>query len=223
MNRPRLPARLGWLAAAAIAGAAAWMMLRPLLPQTAVSTSIVAPEVPVVMRTQGGVMEVATVRVFERFSRSDTRDFWGIDLGTTVSQIQVTVTYRYHVPLAREWPMTLRGRTCIVRAPHPLPSLPVAFDTGTLQKYSRNGWARFNQADNLAALEKTLTAQLAQRSASDGYLQLAREAGRETIAEFVTTWLVRERGWRREPGFRVIVVYPGEEPPPRNAAPDAGS
>ena len=51
-----------------------------------VRSSIVAPEKPVVMRTRGGLLEVATVRALERFTREDSRDFWGIDLGTTLTR-----------------------------------------------------------------------------------------------------------------------------------------
>ena len=51
-----------------------------------VRSSIVAPEKPVVMRTRGGLLEVATVRALERFNREDSRDFWGIDLGTTLME-----------------------------------------------------------------------------------------------------------------------------------------
>ena len=51
-----------------------------------VRSSIVAPEKPVVMRTRGGLLEVATVRALERFTREDSRDFWGIDLGTTLME-----------------------------------------------------------------------------------------------------------------------------------------
>lgn len=208
--------RIGYLMACLLlvtCAAVAWYLQRGAGDGTRTDTFIVAPEVPIVMRSPGGLLEVATVRVFERLTRNDTRQFWGLDLGTTVSQLQVTVVYRYHIPLAREWPMTLTGRTCIVRAPDVRPSLPVAFDSNTLQKYTRSGWARFNKDENLAALEHSLTPELARRADSQAYMQLAREAGRATISEFVTTWLVKEHNWKRDPYFKVIVLYPGEAMP----------
>ncbi len=203
------------LVVALAAGLAAWLLLRgvPGPGGSETSLSVVAPEVPVVMRSPGGLLEIATVRAYERFSREDTREFWGVDLGTTVSQIQATVVYRYHIELAREWPMILSGTTCIVHAGPVQPSLPVAFDTGTLQKYSRNGWARFNSEESLDALEHSLTPQLQSRAASSSYLQLAREAGRKTVAEFVTNWLVKEHQWKRDPRYQVVVLYPGESLP----------
>lgn len=164
-----------------------------------VRSSIVAPEKPVVMRTRGGLLEVATVRALERFTREDSRDFWGIDLGTTVSQIQVPVTYRFHIEMAREWPIEVRGLTAIARAPAIKPSLPVAFDTTLMEKYTRAGWARFNKEENLEALQRSMTPTL---------------AARKTIAEFITIWLLKETEWKRDPAHKVVVLFPDEARPP---------
>ena len=60
-----------------LACALAWLAYDRYLPKNQSSTqnTIVSPEVPVVMRTPGGLVEVATVRAYERFARSDTREF----------------------------------------------------------------------------------------------------------------------------------------------------
>jgi hypothetical protein len=191
-----------------------WLLLRlvPSVSQESL-TRVEAAGTPVVMRTVGGRLEVATVSVVERFTRTDTKDFWGIDLGTTVSQIQAPVVYRYHIEMATEWPLTISGKTCIVRARALAPTLPVAFDTAATQKYTASGWARFNKAQNLDQLERSLSAEMNTRAASPRYLALARDAGRETVAEFVTIWLLREHQWRRDSDHRVIVLFPGEPPP----------
>ncbi|MFM7707962.1 MAG: hypothetical protein ACKO9D_08110 [Gammaproteobacteria bacterium] len=202
------------VAAAAIALGIGWVAQRLVGDKREVRSSIVAPEKPVVMRTKGGLLEVATVRALERFTREDSRDFWGIDLGTTVSQIQVPVTYRFHIEMAREWPIEIRGRTAIARAPVIKPSLPVAFDTTLMEKYTRAGWARFNKEENLAALERSMTPTLAERAAGDAYRGLAEDAARRTIAEFITTWLLKETDWKRDPLHKVVVLFPGEKPPP---------
>lgn len=182
--------------------------------QRVIESSLVAPEKPVVMRTKGGLLEVATVRALERFTREDSRDFWGIDLGTTVSQIQAPVTYRFHIEMAREWPIEIRGRTAIARAPAIKPSLPVAFDTSLMEKYTRAGWARFNKEENLEALERSMTPMLAERAAGEAYRGLAEDAARKTIAEFITIWLLKETDWKRDPLHKVVVLFPGEKPPP---------
>ena len=202
------------IAAAAIALGIGWVAQRLDGDQREVRSSIVAPEKPVVMRTKGGLLEVATVRALERFTREDSRDFWGIDLGTTVSQIQVPVTYRFHIEMAREWPIEVRGRTAIVRAPAIKPSLPVAFDTTLMEKYTRAGWARFNKEENLEALQRSMTPTLAARASGDAYRGLAEEAARRTIAEFITIWLLKETEWKRDSAHNVVVLFPDEARPP---------
>jgi hypothetical protein len=195
------------VAAVAIALGIGWVAQRIDGDKREVRSTLVAPEKPVVMRTKGGLLEVATVRALERFTREDSRDFWGIDLGTTVSQIQVPVTYRFHIEMAREWPIEVRGGTAIVRA-------PVAFDTTLMEKYTRAGWARFNKEENLEALQRSMTPTLAARASGDAYRGLAEDAGRKTIAEFVTIWLLKETDWKRDPAHKVVVLFPGEARPP---------
>jgi hypothetical protein len=205
------------LAAAALAGVLwlGWQAVQRIgNPVTSASeTTVRASGLPVVMRTAGGTMEIATVKVYERFRRENTMAFWGIPLGTTTSLIQAPVTYRYHIPLAVEWPVEIRGNTAIVRAPAARPTLPVAFDTRELEAYSQSGWARFNRQENLDALMRSITPELQKRADDPAIRQLATEAGRQTVREFVTRWLLKEQpGWKRDQDHRVLVLFPGETP-----------
>jgi hypothetical protein len=186
---------------------------------TRVETTVSAPEVPVVIRTEGGLLEVATVMAQERFTRSDTREFWGIHLGTTVSHIQAPVHYRYHIALAKEWRVVIRGKTCIVHAPAIKPSLPVAFDTSAMQMYTHNGWARLNKHENLAALARSMTPELEKRALSPAYRQLVTEPARQTVREFVMQWLIKEQKWSRDPAYAVEVLFPGESLPGARTSP----
>jgi hypothetical protein len=86
-------------------------------------------------------------------------------------------------------------------------------DTGTC-------WARFNKDQNLAQLERSITPELKARSQNPAVRKLALEAGRKTVAEFVTTWLLKEQGWKRDPEHRVVVLFPGEDMPRKGASPD---
>ncbi len=166
----------------------------------------------VVMPTAGGRLEVATVHAREAFARSDTRTLLDlIDLGTTVSEVRVDATYRFHIGLARAWPLRIVGRTCLIRAGAVRPTLPVAFDSATLERRTASGWARFDKAENLRALESSLTPLLADRAHL--YAERAREAGRAVVAEFVAEWLIREQQWRRDPELRVVVVFDDEPEP----------
>jgi len=184
-----------------------------------IETTVSAPEVPVVIRTEGGLLEVATVMAQERFTRSDTREFWGIHLGTTVSHIQAPVHYRYHIALAKEWRVVIRGKTCIVHAPAIKPSLPVAFDTSAMQMYTQNGWARLNKHENLAALTQSMTPELEKRALSPAYRQLVTEPARQTVREFVMQWLIKEQKWSRDPAYAVEVLFPGESLPVTRISP----
>ena len=108
----------------------------------AISTSAHAERV-VVMPTAGGRLEVAAVAVRETFTRSDLRLLFDlVDLGTTVSEVRVDATYRFHVEMARTWPLRIAGRTCVVRAGAVRPTLPVAFDTWTVERRTSSGCAR---------------------------------------------------------------------------------
>jgi len=204
------PASVAWVILA-LAAWGAWYFHS--ITTDHIETSVIAPEVPVVIRTEGGLLEVAIVIAQERFTRSDTREFWGIPLGTTVSHIQAPVHYRYHIQLAKEWRVLINGKTCIVHAPPIKPSLPVAFDTSTMQMYTQSGWARLNKHENLMALARSMTPELEKRANSGSYLQLVTEPARQTVREFVTQWLIKEQKWTRDAGYAVEVVFPGESLP----------
>ena len=60
-------------------------------------------------------------------------------------------------------------------------------------------------------LERSLSQQLADRAPL--YRQQAQEAGRQVVEQFVTTWLIREQQWKRDPEHRVIVLFPKEPAP----------
>lgn len=209
-------------AAVLLAGAVAtagWFAYDRLFART-IETSAAGAGVPVVMRSPGGLLEIATVTVYERFKRTDTREFWGVPLGTTVSIIQVPVTYRYHIEMAREWPIYIDGKTAVVRAGEVKPSLPVAIDTARMEKYTQSGWARFNKDENLQMLERSITPELQTRAHVPAIRQLAVGAGRQTVREFVTTWLLKEQGWKRDAQYKVLVLFPGEAESSARASPD---
>jgi hypothetical protein len=159
------------------------------------------------MPTAGGQLEIATVRAREAFARTDPKVLFDlVDLGTTVSEVRVDAVYRFHIGMETHWPLRIIGKTCVVRAGAVEPTLPVAFDSRTIERRTSSGWARFNKAENLEALELSLTTQLAERAPL--YREQAQEAGRAVVAEFVTAWLLREQQWRREPDYRVVVHFP---------------
>lgn len=199
---------LGLVMLLAIAGGAWYLSSQQ---NAKVETNVIAEGLPVVMRTPGGLLDVATINAHEYLTRSDIKKVAGIDLGTTVSDIHVSAYYRYQIELAREWSMVIKGKTCIVIAPPIKPSLPVAFDTTTMKKSTESGWARFNKNKNLTDLERLITPELSKRAVAPGYLQMATEPARQTVKEFVIKWLIKEQQWKRDdPDYIIKVVFQGE-------------
>lgn len=162
--------------------------------------------------TQGNILEIATATATESFSRKTAVAMFGknLPLGTTVSEIHVPATYRYHIDLNGEWFLASDGKRLLVIAPRVEPSLPVAFDSGGMEKKTKSGWARWDGDENLDALEKTITSKLAQRAVQEDALAKARDAGREGVALFVKTWLLSEKAWGSEQFEEIVVRFEGE-------------
>jgi hypothetical protein len=151
--------------------------------------------IPEVSSNRGDILEVAIARSDEYFKRSDTRTvLWdSLNLGTTVAEIKVPVTYRYHIRLSDTWHLAERDNICYVMAPAIRASQPPAIHT-----------------DNLAALERSLTPELEKRAVDPRHLKLVREACRVSVAEFVKHWLLRENHWSEDRFTAIQVVFPDE-------------
>lgn len=175
-------------------------------------TPIDSRGVPIVFRTEGGLLEVGGFDFTEDFIKQDSWSPWWIYLGTTVSKIQVPARYRYHIELQKEWTVYIKDKVCTVNTPALQPTLPVAFNSLGITKKSEAGWMRFNAGANLAALESSITPELENRARSPQYVGMVREAARKTVAEFIQGWLLREgvEGWKNDADHTVKVIFPGE-------------
>ena len=180
--------------------------------KTGTITTTFKESIPEVSSTQGDVLELATSRSDETFRREDSKSIlWNtVSLGTTVSEIRVPVTFRYHVRLSDTWRLAARGNVCVVLAPRIRPSQPPAIRTEFMEKMTENGWARFNKEDNLETLEKSITPTLETRAFEPSHIRFAREACRQSVAEFVKKWLVKEDRWRTDRFSAIVVVFPDE-------------
>lgn len=181
-------------------------------PERTITTEVAPFSGIEVMRTPGGVLEVARIKAYERITRKDPFKLLqdSVDLGTTVSEIDVAVLFRYHIELAKEWPIVCSKGVCIVHSGTLRPSLPPAIYSDEVRKRTESGWARFNKDANLEALERSLTNELSNRATSDRNLTPAIEAGRKTVEEFARTWMVKHRIRPGEPMPRIVVLFPGE-------------
>lgn len=183
--------------------------------RTGTITRTFLSSIPEVDGTGLGNLELATAQVTEVITATDERRIlWDrFSLGETVSEIRVPVTYRYHLRLADPWRIDVDGQSCIVRAPMIRPSLPPAIDTERMIKSTEQDLLRFNGADQLAALERSLTPTLTGFASDARHLELVREESRRTVAEFVRAWLLSEEHWREDRFRSIVVVFPDEMVP----------
>ena len=163
--------------------------------------------------TDGNILEVATATSTEKFSRKTALAMFGkkLPLGTTVSEITVPATYRYHIDLTGNWFITSDGPRLLVIAPRVQPTLPVAFDTAGVKKKTKSGWARWDSGENLEALEKSLTSKLNLHAADEESIQKAREEAREAVAKFVHVWLIQQDAWGDQRFEEIVVMFEGEK------------
>lgn len=174
--------------------------------------TVATADVPIVMHTSGGRLEVATVTTTEAFKLdAPPKKIVGVDMGKTSSNVQAKVVYRFHIEMAKKWPIKIQGATAIVEAAEMKPTLPVAFDTATMEKQTKSGWGRFDKHENLEELERRLSPKLEERAY--GYKGLALESARKSIGDFVRTWLLKEGHSQKGVAYQVHVVFPGEPVP----------
>ena len=168
--------------------------------------------IPHITSTQGDILELAVFRCDETFKRTDEKwTGWGwVYLGTTVAEIRMPVSFRYHLRLSDTWRLAARDQVCLVLAPQIRPSLPPAIHTTDLERRAESGWARFDKNDQLDSLERSMTPSLEQRAGDRAHLQLVREASRQSVAGFVKKWLMREGQWRSDRFNSIVVLFPDE-------------
>jgi hypothetical protein len=166
----------------------------------------------------GALLELAAFEAVEILRSTDElRIGWDlIPLGTTVTEIRVPTTYRYHLRLDEPWLLEVEGQSCAVHAPEIRPTLPPAIDTGRMERYSDSGWLRFNEDEQMAELERSITEVLSERAADSRHLEMVRERCRLEVAEFVRSWLLDEDHWR-EDRFRSVTVIFADETPTKTA------
>lgn len=180
--------------------------------RTGTITETFRESLPEITSTHGNILELAVAQADETFTRTDKRAIaWEmINLGTTVAEIRVPATFRYHLRLSDKWVLASRSNVCLVLAPPIRPSLPPAIDTARMEKRAESGWARFDKAEQLDELERSLTRSLEDRAMDPAHLRAVRESCRKSVAEFVKNWLLHEDHWRKDRFSSVVVLFPDE-------------
>ncbi|HEX4086643.1 MAG TPA: hypothetical protein VHY22_17150 [Chthoniobacteraceae bacterium] len=195
------------------AAAGVWFINRLFTPPVTGATSDRFEEYLPTVGAVDGILETATANVPETFTRTDSQWLFNvIPLGTTVSEIRVPAVYRYHINLYDPWRISEQGRICVVVAPQFHPDLPPAIDTARMEKSTSEGWLRFNGQENLDALERDITEELTRRADDRAHRDYVREACRQSIADLVRNWMLKEDNWRKDRFQQIIVLFPDEAP-----------
>ena len=138
----------GWLWLSLLANLLLGWWLWRLQPPTPPPAALAVGE-EVVLRIPGGRLEVAELKQVETFEVSRDHQLLGVPVGSTFSRIRVPAHYRSHVELAPEWTVRVRPDGSVrVIAPRLQPTLPVAIDTGQMEKESRGLWSLFTGASS---------------------------------------------------------------------------
>lgn len=171
--------------------------------------------IPSVRSSGGDILELASAENDETFSIADEKRVgWDlVYLGTSQAEIRVPVTFRYHLRLSDAWRLETRDHVCIVLAPRIRATRPPAIHMDRMEKRAASGWARFDKAELLEELEKSMMGSLQLRATDEAHMALAREACRQSVAAFVRTWLLREDQWRKDRFTAIVVVFPDEIEP----------
>ncbi|MDA0814034.1 MAG: hypothetical protein O3C21_16790, partial [Verrucomicrobia bacterium] len=160
--------------------------------------------------TNGGLLEVAVLETSETFRREAASTI----RGTTVSEAVAEAIFKFHVPLREGWQIEIVEnddvRACRVVAPELTPSLPVAFKTDGLRTRSSEGWLRWDESEELAALVAQITPELERRAFQN--VESAREVARKSIKDFVRIWLLENGQWSDERFSFVEVQFADEVP-----------
>lgn len=195
--------RLAWSVAALLLGIVAVFGWRSWGTREEAVTVLDPAQVRIV-RTPGGMLEVATLQKVEAFGWQVTHTCPLIDcgelLGKTTSEIKVTAHYTYRIPLAAEWTLRLDKDHYELVVPPLQAKTPVAFDTAGMQiRTEKGGWLSPAAGPNREAVVRHLGSELARRANQAEYKRLAEQSAAVTVAEFARKWMGEQFGPAQHP------------------------
>ncbi len=162
-----------------------------------------------IKRTHGDNLEVASpTTTMEIVRTTDTKSLGPLYLGTTVTEVRVPTTYRFHIKLSEIKDAKMDGNVLTITVPRPIPALP-AIDTSRMEKRSDSGWARFNQGTQLSDTERSVTPELVKRA--EKQVEVVREVARKDAEEFVQKWIVNNNPAYRDQIKAIKVIFPDED------------
>lgn len=168
----------------------------------------------IVLRTQGGMLEVAELVRNEEFRWKTEYTCPLVDcgrlLGRTVSDLRVPVHYTYRVALAAEWRLKSRDGYLELLVPREEAKLPAAIDLGKLEIRTDKGWLAPAVPAHRESMLKRLGPELDVRASKREYLDAQRNAARKTVAEFARKWMVEQGVDKMKVDLPIKVLFEGE-------------
>lgn len=173
---------------------------------------------PTVQGNEGNILEIATVTSTESFASQTYYTAFGKQVpgSKIISKITVPATYRYHINLSKDWHLVPRDQRIYIVAPDIRPTLPIAFDTGSMKKEVEGSWMRINEQADLDALQSTLTTELALRAADPKTVEQISDEARLSVAKFAKAWLLSRDHWRKDRFNEIIILFDREVEDPQN-------
>ena len=202
------PKFLAAIAVAVLSGIAVYAVGRLHMPGSQhEQLSLLDPAQVIVLRTPGGMLEVATLNRVEEFGWQTTYSCPLIDcgklLGATVTRLRVPVNYTYRIALAETWSLRREGSDYVLVVPAVLPAMPPAIDTAKLQMETRGAWLSPGQDLNVQSTLRQLGPELERRATLPAYLLMQEPHAARTVAEFAQKWM-KEQGKATTAKVRVV-------------------
>lgn len=176
------------------AAGGAWYGLRPATVQQ--SVEVLDPARVVVVRTEGGYLQVSELRKPEEFAWQTSWSCPLVDcsaLPKTKSTITATAVYVYRLPLAAEWRLEPKADHYLLTVPSLELQTPVALDTAGLKLNTEQSILSPSAAPNRELLLQKLGPELAKRGSRPDYLRMQQSAAEATVREFAHKWMQRDK------------------------------
>ncbi|TCJ41278.1 hypothetical protein [Parafrankia sp. BMG5.11] len=168
---------------------------------------------PVVVRTKGGMLEVASVTGTRNFPKAFDPEILGQKFSYCREKASWTAPYKitYRVRLASKWPLRYHDGALIAHVPQLEPSLPVPIDFERLRKGAEEScWFVPDQGTRDAAL-RAIGPELRDLASSQKTKNFARESARRTIKEYLRTWVINQSDYPDiQPDAEIKVFFSGE-------------
>lgn len=169
-------------------------------------------DIPIIIRTNGGLLEVGIVKHRRSFDLTKFPHIGPIELPFCKESasyvVDAAITYR--VKLAKRWVGDYSGGVLSLIVPPPEPAIPVAFDTSKLRA-TLDDCALMPSLNAKDELLRSISGQLAQDARGPRYMKLARgEAVKATIKEFAQKWLLQQARYNLPKNTPIEVTFSDE-------------